>query len=488
MLNSVDTYFYFMSERAIGVEVAKTVSMLMRKVKRKQWTQLYQTFYSLRISRLEIALWATYPADIAVELLGIASLNCSGYVREAAVKRLRALSHPRALPYLMLRLADWVVQVRKLAEEFVIGYIDKVRVKELIAYSYLIGWMEKVERVDLSPIYQAIMELLGAAVHREVLLESLEDAEPEVRLFCYIVLKEELEGHPEIIDRGLKDRELKIRWWMKQAIVDSKDLAIRSKVVCLLYNPAPRIRTSAIMSIPEHLEVEVADRIEDMLFDDSASVRSTARFYLERKGYTDFDQRYRQQLKREKMVRPGAIMGLAETGGIEDFGIIKAYVRHQLVKIRVAALTGMERLNSVAVVGLAMVALDDESAKVRRAGGKVLQRHLNRSVIDALREKLATSSLVTKRTVFAVLIQQSGWGLLSDILLAAMQEEKKLQEDIRGAFDKWRNHWADRLWIKPTEAELVLIEERMRTVRQKDISVPKGFWKVVESAVDYVRK
>ena len=55
--------------------------------------------------------------DASVSLLGMASFHQSGYVREAALKRLDLITSGAELPFLILRLNDWVSNVRDTAYE-----------------------------------------------------------------------------------------------------------------------------------------------------------------------------------------------------------------------------------------------------------------------------------------------------------------------------------------------------------------------------------
>ena len=73
--------------------------------------------YVWNISSKDVTALAALPRDTAVELLGVASNVAYGFVREAALKQLEVLAHPRATAYVLLRLGDWVPQVRAAASQ-----------------------------------------------------------------------------------------------------------------------------------------------------------------------------------------------------------------------------------------------------------------------------------------------------------------------------------------------------------------------------------
>jgi HEAT repeat protein len=102
----------FDEDDGVAFAVANAITRLMDQVKPSEWTRLYPSFQYLEVNQPVLARLGAFPAETAVHLLGIASLNGSGYIRQEAVERLGRLGLRETLPYLILRLADWVPQVR----------------------------------------------------------------------------------------------------------------------------------------------------------------------------------------------------------------------------------------------------------------------------------------------------------------------------------------------------------------------------------------
>ena len=69
-----------------------------------------------RLEPRELAKWVG-PGEPGVLLLQLSSMHANGFVREEAVRRLGLFHDGSELPYLLLRLNDWVTQVRQLAHD-----------------------------------------------------------------------------------------------------------------------------------------------------------------------------------------------------------------------------------------------------------------------------------------------------------------------------------------------------------------------------------
>ena len=102
------------NNKEIRETTSKTITHLFKKIDSKKG--YYDTLKHCGISKSDIDFYeANFPKEQYVELLAISSLNGSGYVREKAVKNLSQVDSPRAIQFLIYRLADWVLPVRQAA-------------------------------------------------------------------------------------------------------------------------------------------------------------------------------------------------------------------------------------------------------------------------------------------------------------------------------------------------------------------------------------
>ncbi|MEI9918933.1 MAG: hypothetical protein WDO14_09025 [Bacteroidota bacterium] len=88
---------------AISLRTAEVIASLSDKI--KSLNQLYDSLKYLSISISDVDFYiARFRADLAIKLLGIASLNHNGYVRQKAVEALGKIDEPTVIRYLIVRL------------------------------------------------------------------------------------------------------------------------------------------------------------------------------------------------------------------------------------------------------------------------------------------------------------------------------------------------------------------------------------------------
>ena len=123
------------------------ITHLFKKIESKN--RYYDTLKHSGISKSDIDFYeATFQKEQLVELLIISSLNGSGYVREEAVKKLSKADNPRAIQFLIYRLADWILPVRQAALKGIGNYKTTDYIDTLIENLPIFEWLQKVERAD----------------------------------------------------------------------------------------------------------------------------------------------------------------------------------------------------------------------------------------------------------------------------------------------------------------------------------------------------
>src|SRR5215510_14796418 len=120
-------------------------------------------------------------AEASAALLGMASFHHSGYVREEAVKRLNQISTGVEVPYLLIRLNDWVSNVRVAAQDAINSRLNPALCRSFTANLALISRLEGTEKVNSEPIIKAIKELLHSAECQSALTEALGSTDRFIR-------------------------------------------------------------------------------------------------------------------------------------------------------------------------------------------------------------------------------------------------------------------------------------------------------------------
>jgi hypothetical protein len=128
--------FLFSLNTKLSQETAQTVHDLMSKVRPEEWTELYPSFQYIQVMTVQLEFLRSFPDELAVDLLGVVSLNGDGYIRQAAIRQLQTIDSPKKIVFIMLRLSDWVSQVRETAKSAITECLTKEYLQGFLSYTY----------------------------------------------------------------------------------------------------------------------------------------------------------------------------------------------------------------------------------------------------------------------------------------------------------------------------------------------------------------
>ena len=317
------------------------------------WTNFYSFFaYGTghgTFQKKHLERFARFASKESVHLYGIATLNHNGYVREEALKSLHDLPYSEALPYILLRLGDWVPEVRAQAKSVLKTIFPIISVQDCLRYKDHILWLTQTKRIDLAETQERFFAYLSHPSNRTELLGLIKHANYQERLFCWQALTHVLPTDSALIQRAITDSAPEIRQLLVEHL-PFEHLPFQQKfhpsLQRLLSDSAVRVRYSAIRSIPKDQFAEYKEIFEAMLFDGSHAIRAYAQFILHNNGENQLAERYRHKIHRVQEIQSGILAGLAETGSKDDIETILSFVDHKVAKIRAAALSGLHRLGA----------------------------------------------------------------------------------------------------------------------------------------------
>ena len=480
--------YVFSSNKKFSHQAAKTIQSLMQKVKPSQWTQLYSSFSYIDIYKTkQVDVLSQFPDSMAVELLGVASLNASGYIRQDAIKALKKCKSSRKIPYLLLRLADWVPQVRDAALKAVSECFKEKYAESFLGYTYILDWMARVERVDLTQIRNQIIECVISS-SKQNLYRALESSDANVRLFSFDALFRKESDNAELIQKGAKDLNPRIRWRAFKQVLEQQN-TLMSHISLFLVDSSPQIRSAAMMAIPENQWLEYSEQVFQNIFSNSPSIRNTSRFLMKKHGVTSFADEYRSRLK-YGMITPGILSGLAETGEKDDFNIILPYCSNPKSKVRSAAIAGLYRLKSKEAIPYLIEALKDLNSRVRRISVSLLCKdsHFDDDLVrKVLKDEMATSRIAALK----VLCYSARWEALGDILSVVSDTQVEVRELAWSKYVWWYLKRSANNWTKPTESTLHQVEQQIAELSSKQLDIPntaRRYWKELPNLIESGKK
>ncbi|MCX5659741.1 MAG: HEAT repeat domain-containing protein [Planctomycetota bacterium] len=436
-------------DEELAAGAADAVRVLMRNVQPEDWTGAATAFRHLNLTNQSVARLAQFTPDQAVHALGIATLSYSGYVREDALRRLGAIRHRDAFPYLVLRLADWVPPIRVIARDLLLAAIDADLGSRLHELVHLLPWMKRISRVDLNDVGEAIVRTL-VLHHSDELRQGLDNESSRIRDFCYQALLVQPGKQPDLVEKALADPDLQIRLWLLRRISAEPMAGAGRWMSRFLDDPIRQIRVNALQVIPGSLLKELEPQIDPMIFDDSRSVREAARFCLGRNGARDFAGIYRACVRQEgNQAGPGAVAGLAETGAVGDCEMLQAFEAHPKAGIRAAALMGAGRLKPDEAMPRLVAGLDDRNAKVRLAAARGLIQNRASGTFEAVKAVLENGTRRGRLAAFGLLAQMGSWEALRSDLYAIASDDELLVAAGWNQLAVWHQRNWTRLYTKP---------------------------------------
>jgi len=422
----------------------------------REWWPVFPPTVGWRTLRpVDLSRFSAF-GDLEVAVVGVASFHGNGYVREAAVTRLASLAGGRELPFLLVRLNDWVTQVaeaariaveRRLTSAYASAFFDNLPILLRLGLS---------RRREHDAVLDRIYALLRAPEHREVLARWLEAPQRGVRRATFRLAREA--PHADrlgLLRQALRDSDTLIRL---EAVADARRRlsgdALQSMLPAILADPHPSIRGEGITAAAERLGDDAEKWLTAGLLDPSKSVREIARFFLRRSGLrSDFAAYYRERLHDPDVQRlASAIAGLGETGGASDVHLVLPFLEHERPKVRRPALRALSSLDPEATLPRIVEMLHDPAPSVSHAARQTLRRRrVDPAAVTSVFRTAAHSH--SRFDALALGTTLSKWDSLPLLLEAATDDDPRL----RTAARTWLKAWVakqNRSFAQPTAAQI----------------------------------
>lgn len=442
--------------------LAASLADRLRQVRPREWKALYSELCSIHMQRVDLDAMSTLPAAQAVELLGAATLNRSGYVREAALHKLAEFSHPRTIVYVLLRLGDWVDEVRTAANKSMRRLLLRGDVEIFLQNHVLIEAATRNHRVSLDGVLDGLRESLLSPTARPLVLARLREGVQAERWFLLRFLEPELARSREFAELAVRDSAPSVRAWAAKRLPTTSRVHA-DLVAQLLNDPTPRVARAALQRQVLPLSATARALIEPLIFASAVGVRETARFALERSGVSDFAARYRAHLAAPSvnLVSPGAIQGLGETGDVSDLAAVLSFATAPRAAHREAALHAAAQLDADAVHAQLIEALRDRNRQVRRVASRALASRLDQATVQTLRSMLAELDEPRRASVRSLLATRSQWDVVPDLLEALLDDSERIRRASGAALDGWYARHATMGWLRPSEATRDALREAL---------------------------
>jgi HEAT repeat protein len=313
------------------------------------------------------------PADV---LAALRASHPNGRIREAAVMSLSGVTTGFELPFLLLRVNDWVAPVRAAALEAVksrlhVGYAD-----HLVRNIELFAWLEGVLRTDNRAWVRGVRKLLTTAPFRPSLEAGLNSSDRFVRRGAFkLLLMAPDVSLPDLARRGLRSHDTVLCLLAARTVATQPDREEFHELLLEMrsarFTPIRRAAFEALIA-----GKDAALYVEEALADPHPAVRLLGQAHA-REASIDLGSWYAARLAASQTRRLAAVIaGLGESGDRERAHLVIEYISHALPSVRLAALSALFALGHESTAAAAFQALSDESGSVSRRALQILRRRV----------------------------------------------------------------------------------------------------------------
>lgn len=398
--------------RAATVEAYSWNELTLARILRTQWPPL---------------VWAMY------------SMHPTGYVREEAVRQLVRSGQPaRVLPYLLLRLNDWVEQVRAQATAAVRRLLVLEHVVHWIPVLGLVDQLRSRSRAGHAWLADAVTTLFLQAEARRHLLHAAKSADRAVARWAIRTSLTLSEADRAIFVRlALESGDPVVRLRGARAVRTWPQCPERDRLLAMMASDRfMPIRREALYATIEGDPDQRRSALHAALLDRHGSMRHAAKFYLRENSPRDgegLDLRtfYLGVLAGgEPSTRAVAILGAGECGAPSDADQLDRFVADRSSRVASAAVRAVATLNRDGRADWFLRSLVDPRASVARAAARALETMGSAAPVDGLRQVLRDAPFPhSRRFALRILLRRHPYDAVVDAIFAAGSEDASLERE-----------------------------------------------------------
>jgi HEAT repeat protein len=366
-------------------------------------------------------------------VLIFASFNPNGFIREEAVRRLS--EYDGSLPYIILRLNDWVLQVRQAASEAFDKRLHNLAKGEMLIALPFAERLKLGSRGSHGENTQKFFDKLVSQEHREDLIKGLQSDNLRTRRICIAALFEAHQPDIELAFYQLKhEPEPFLRAMLFENLCKSgQDMREPSHI--LLKDKFAHNRILALKYLQDKQDKNIYQISMKLIFDKNAYVRAFARSIIKQHSLNfDFRSAY---LRSIGQFTEAAILGLGEIGQVSDTEIIEGYLNDRRIAVVRAVLISLMRLNSEKYKTLIIEKLTDHRIGVIKTAQKLILKYHVQDYSRIYEIFCDTPYEYTKLKCGAILFKASKWESLTYMLEALSAEEESIRKFALHSIQRW---------------------------------------------------
>ena len=418
---------------------------------RLRWTLLFPLLKAR-------VLWDAAERTTSIGLLAIACSNPDGHVREEALCKIESCHDGSELPFLLLRLDDWVAPVQMIAIRAVQSRLVPAFAARFIECFPIIASLNLRQRARATKLVEWVRTLLLQPELAGELLKGLGSPDRHVRRHVLELCTESQHLAPRtVMEIAIQDPDFAVR--LRATRLGKSRLAgedARWLTQKLLSDPHPHLRADGLERFVGEEGAAARETLIPALLHRAEVVRYTARYHLGKLGFTQFASHYRDALASDRLaVLRAALAGLAQTGDAQDVERVRSFLHHPASSVARAALLAVAQLDKEAAREAALDLLQEGRPGVSKTARVVLHLQIRDSDRAALWRAISEGqSPQARERALGLAFECSTWVALPILLRAAALEQEEVRETASCCIREWLRSYRHSLYApKPPTAD-----------------------------------
>ena len=383
----------------------------------------------------------------------LASLDPNGRIREKSLRSLLSLPDASILPFMLLRLNDWVMVVRGLADDWIARYGHNLPSAELVRVLPILAAMSDRRSSSISGQMSALVRRLHRSEAIPQLLDAMSASDSRSRRFILHLLSASGALADEGVQRALiHSRDPFTGVLCLDALEKSSAPVSRDILLAAVQARSVMLRNKALqLSLTRGLE-GLRAVLEERVLDESATVRQFARYWLqqERPGL-EFTSVYRAAMQDTRQRRvAAALAGYHECGGHFEEQEYAAWLQHPASIVRRVALRSFAAaMPAAAQPVVRRFALAGMDQALRGAAFRIIQSHRGWLTFEEMASLLLTSQDIGLRLkALSLLRREDKWEQLPILLRLLSGDDEALRPSASAALRDWMARF-NLSWTQP---------------------------------------
>lgn len=359
-----------------------------------------------------------------ISIIAVGTFHPDGYYRQKCLEKLAVYDGNEG--YIILRLNDWIENIRKSAEKIIIQRIDKCSADELIYLSPYIYKLKYCGRRN-SHIIDKILSVLYEKTSKcdDINLYKIKKYDFETRKLIYIILCQKNILSAEKLEMLINMEKNNFC----QSYLISHFFSLYSpdmkKTDEFLNHKSFHVRYTALQYKYSKLQ-NIWDGFEKFLLDKRKSIREFAAYYLRKHSDFDIPQFYRENLNSENPLY--AIIGLGETGIKSDAELIIPFLKSDNSRIICAVISALSNLSQSESSEIYWKYLLDSRVSIAKSAYMAVLKCKIRYGCEALYNEIIKSDEVRKKYLINILcFNEDSWERLPFLLCLADFRKKHFE-------------------------------------------------------------